>query len=156
MFIAFSKVHRFLPHQYSTDERYELHERCRGCIQSVPIVRQSNLPDFQAKEDDFQDEVSLPFFIVYRVLLCWTMMEKYDICIFAETNFRNQCKRFGIRRRDRRHHIYVLGKTGMGKSTLLEHLIYADLYADAGLAVLDPHGDLVKRIRRYIPEWYIR
>lgn len=75
-----------------------------------------------------------------------------EVCYFAETNFRNERKRFGIRRQDRRYHVYIIGKTGMGKSTLLENLIYADIQAGAGLAVLDPHGDLIHKVARYIPE----
>jgi type IV secretory pathway TraG/TraD family ATPase VirD4 len=67
-----------------------------------------------------------------------------DITVFAETDFRNERVRFGIKRADRRHHLYVVGKTGMGKSTLLLNLIAADLRAGEGLAVLDPHGDLVE------------
>ncbi|MBI4531883.1 MAG: type IV secretion system DNA-binding domain-containing protein [Candidatus Latescibacteria bacterium] len=115
----------------------------------------SGLPIPQAvrhRTDNLHDTMSLPSFMGCRVLVCWTLMEHHDICLFAETNFRNQRKRFGIRRKDRRHHVYILGKTGMGKSTLLEHLISADLHAGAGLAVLDPHGDLVKRVRECVPE----
>ena len=75
-----------------------------------------------------------------------------NICYFAETNFRNQRRRFGIRRPDRRYHLYLVGKTGMGKSNVLEHLIFADLHAGAGLAVLDPHGDLVRRVLTSVPD----
>jgi type IV secretory pathway TraG/TraD family ATPase VirD4 len=75
-----------------------------------------------------------------------------DVTLFAETNFRNQRKRFGIKRRDRRSHMYIIGKTGMGKSTLLENMIYSDLQKGEGLAVIDPHGDLAMRIQRLIPQ----
>ncbi len=78
-------------------------------------------------------------------------MSDDDICFFAQTNFRNQNRRFGIRRADRSHHIYVIGKTGMGKSTLLENLIYGDLQAGAGLALLDPHGDVAECVKGYVP-----
>lgn len=74
-----------------------------------------------------------------------------DITVFAETNFRNERKRFGIKRRDRRAHMYVIGKTGMGKSTLMETMIMSDLERSEGLAVLDPHGDLVTRVKERIP-----
>jgi hypothetical protein len=67
------------------------------------------------------------------------------------TNFREDRRRFGIRRRDRRQHVYVIGQTGTGKSTLLETMIRSDLDAGEGLALLDPHGDLVDRIRRAVP-----
>ena len=68
------------------------------------------------------------------------------ITYFARTNFRNQGKLFGIRRHDRRSHMYVIGKTGVGKSTLLETLIWQDIKNGEGLALLDPHGDLVERV----------
>jgi type IV secretory pathway TraG/TraD family ATPase VirD4 len=74
-----------------------------------------------------------------------------DITLFAETNFRNERKRFGIKRRDRRAHMYLVGKTGMGKTTLMETMIMSDLARGEGLAVLDPHGDLVTRIKASIP-----
>lgn len=74
-----------------------------------------------------------------------------DITVFAETNFRNQRKPFGIKRRDRRAHMYLIGKTGMGKSTLMENMIISDLNRGEGLALLDPHGDLVARVRNRIP-----
>jgi hypothetical protein len=70
-----------------------------------------------------------------------------EITFFAETDFRGERRRFGIRRTDRRSHMLVLGRTGMGKSTLLETLIASDLAAGNGLALLDPHGDLARSCR---------
>jgi type IV secretory pathway VirB4 component len=64
------------------------------------------------------------------------------ITYFARTNFRHEEKPFGIKRVDRRAHMYVIGKTGTGKSTLLETLIRQDIANGEGLALLDPHGDL--------------
>lgn len=75
-----------------------------------------------------------------------------SISIFAQTNFRNGGIPFGIKQPDRRAHIYLLGKTGTGKSTLLESLMLDDLRKERGFALLDPHGDLLKRIRERIPE----
>jgi type IV secretory pathway VirB4 component len=75
-----------------------------------------------------------------------------DITVFAETNFRNERKRFGIKRADRRSHMYLVGKTGMGKSTLMENMIYSDLRAGEGLAVIDPHGDLAQKVLSLIPK----
>lgn len=74
------------------------------------------------------------------------------ISVFAQTNFRNQAVAFGIKQADRRAHIYLLGKTGTGKSTLLEALMLDDLRKGLGFALLDPHGDLLKKIRSKIPE----
>lgn len=69
-----------------------------------------------------------------------------DVTVFAETNFRNAQVKFGIKRRDRLGHMYLIGKTGTGKSTLLETFILDDLKKGYGLALLDPHGDLVKNL----------
>ncbi len=71
---------------------------------------------------------------------------------FAQTNFRNQMRRFGIKTDDRRRHMYLIGKTGMGKSTILENMIVEDIRAGRGVAVVDPHGDLAEKIIQYIPK----
>lgn len=73
------------------------------------------------------------------------------ITYFAETNFRNENRKFGIKTDDRRRHMYVIGKTGMGKSTMLENMIIQDIQNGNGIAVTDPHGDLVEKILDYIP-----
>ncbi len=74
-----------------------------------------------------------------------------DIIHFALTNFRNQQRRFGIKRDDRRRHMYLIGKTGMGKTTVLENMMIQDVRAGHGLAVIDPHGDFVEKILDFIP-----
>ena len=66
-----------------------------------------------------------------------------SLLILGETTWRRQYQRFGLLEADRLRHLYVLGKTGTGKSTLLSNLIAQDLRAGNGLAVLDPHGPLV-------------
>jgi hypothetical protein len=81
-----------------------------------------------------------------------TLMTQNDITFFGETNFRNQRVKFGIKREDRRAHMYVIGKTGTGKSTLLETMIRQDIVSGQGVALLDPHGDLVERILTQLPE----
>ena len=78
-----------------------------------------------------------------------------DIVYFGQTNFRNQMRRFGIKTDDRRRHMYMVGKTGMGKTTLLENMILADIYAGHGCCYIDPHGDMVTKILDYIPSWRI-
>ena len=79
------------------------------------------------------------------------MNSEYDITTFAETNFRNQYRKFGIKEDDRRRHMYFIGKTGMGKSTILENMIVEDICRGDGVAVVDPHGDLAEKIIQYIP-----
>jgi len=78
-------------------------------------------------------------------------MANSEITIFGETNFRNERRRFGIKRDDRRRHMYVVGKTGMGKSVLLENMLYSDIIAGKGVCYVDPHGDTVEKIIYCIP-----
>ncbi|HEC21193.1 MAG TPA: type IV secretory system conjugative DNA transfer family protein, partial [Candidatus Peregrinibacteria bacterium] len=75
-----------------------------------------------------------------------------DLSYFGLTNYHNQNIKFGIKRSDRRRHLYVVGKSGTGKSKMLELLIIDDIKAGKGVGVLDPHGDLVESILRYIPQ----
>lgn len=74
------------------------------------------------------------------------------ITFFAKTNFRNRGKIFGIKRADRRAHTYLIGKTGTGKSSLIHTLVRQDIACSQGLALFDPHGDLVERMLAAIPE----
>jgi type IV secretory pathway VirB4 component len=60
------------------------------------------------------------------------------ITLLAETNLRNHRRRFGIKPADRRAHIYIIGKTGTGKSTLIANLARQDATNGGGLALLDP------------------
>jgi len=80
------------------------------------------------------------------------MIEKSDKIYFAQTDFRNKRQKFGIKEEDRRKHIYIIGKTGMGKSTLLENMAIQDIAAGNGLGVVDPHGELAEKLLNYIPE----
>lgn len=70
-----------------------------------------------------------------------------DISYIGLTTFRNQNKRFGIKQADRLLHTYLIGKTGTGKSTLLETLIMQDILSGRGCTLLDPHGDLVVKLQ---------
>lgn len=73
------------------------------------------------------------------------------VTYFARTNARNDRRVFGIKQPDRLSHMYVIGKTGTGKSTLLERLILGDVKAGEGLVLVDPHGDLAERVAARIP-----
>ena len=77
--------------------------------------------------------------------------EKKEINFIARTEFKNRMQTFGIKRFDRRKHIYVIGKTGVGKSTLIANQAIADMRNGEGLAVIDPHGDLCEILLDYIP-----
>ena len=74
------------------------------------------------------------------------------LTVLGEAVYRGQRSRFGIRADDRRRHVYVLGKTGMGKTTLLENMIYSDIQAGKGLAIIDPHGDLAEIAPQFVPK----
>jgi hypothetical protein len=75
-----------------------------------------------------------------------------DISYFAETDFRNRKTKFGIKQIDRLRHMYVIGKTGMGKSTLLENIAVQDIQNGSGLCFLDPHGQSAELLLDYVPE----
>jgi len=74
------------------------------------------------------------------------------VTYFAATDSRGKNVPFGIKAKDRDRHMYVIGKTGMGKSTLLENMAIQDLRNGEGLAFIDPHGGTVDRLLDYIPE----
>ncbi len=74
-----------------------------------------------------------------------------SLTVIGTTHFRGQSQRFGILPDDRLRHTIVLGKTGMGKSTLLHHLIASDLAGGQGVALVDPHGDLTEGVLRSVP-----
>jgi len=73
------------------------------------------------------------------------------INFFGLTNYRNQNRKFGIKIDDRRRHMYLVGKTGMGKTTILENMVLNDIYAGHGVGLVDPHGDFAEKVIDYIP-----
>ena len=79
-----------------------------------------------------------------------------EVSFFGETNFHNDHKTFGIKRIDRRRHLYIVGKTGSGKSRLLELLLLSDIKNGDGCCLLDPHGDLADELLMYIPKERIK
>ncbi len=79
-----------------------------------------------------------------------------DVVLFGETNFRNKKVTFGIKMDDRRRHMYIIGKTGLGKSELEKTLAIQDINDGRGLAFIDPHGDPVEDLLDYIPEERIK
>jgi len=78
-------------------------------------------------------------------------LAKRDITFFAKTNFRNEYKRFGIKTEDRRRHIYTVGKTGMGKTNLLETMAISDIQSNKGVCILDPQGEFAEKMLDYVP-----
>ena len=74
-----------------------------------------------------------------------------EINFFAKTNFRNQERVFGIKTDDRRRHMYIIGKTGMGKTNLLENMAVQDIRNGKGVCFIDPHGDTAEKLIKAIP-----
>ena len=74
-----------------------------------------------------------------------------DITLFGKTNFRGQEAQFGIKAKDRRQHMYVIGKTGTGKTVLLQNMALQDIYAGRGVCIVDPHGEFVEEVVDKIP-----
>lgn len=80
------------------------------------------------------------------------MYDEDKITYFGETDFRNKKTKFGIKAKDRTRHMYVIGKTGMGKSTLLENLAIQDIQNDEGVIFIDPHGSTAVKLLEYVPK----
>jgi len=78
------------------------------------------------------------------------------ITFFAKTDARGHDVSFGIKARDRQRHMYVVGKTGMGKSTLLENMAAQDIQNGEGMAFIDPHGSAAETLLEYVPEHRVK
>lgn len=74
-----------------------------------------------------------------------------DINIIGETTFRGDHRQFGIKQDDRRRHVYIIGKTGVGKTTLIANMIRQDIASGKGVALIDPHGDLARGLLDAVP-----
>lgn len=85
-----------------------------------------------------------------------TAFDPDKITFFAKTDARGQGVSFGIKAKDRQRHMYVVGKTGMGKSTLLENMAAQDIQNGEGLAFIDPHGSAAETLLEYIPEHRVK
>ena len=73
------------------------------------------------------------------------------INFFAKTNFRDSEKTFGIKIDDRRRHVYVIGKTGMGKTNLVQNMAIQDIQNGEGVAIIDPHGEFAEECLKAVP-----
>jgi len=74
-----------------------------------------------------------------------------EINFFAETNFRNIKKKFGIKLDDRRRHAYIIGKTGMGKTAMIQNMAIQDIQNGNGIGFVDPHGEAAEELLNFIP-----
>jgi hypothetical protein len=78
--------------------------------------------------------------------------DKKDVNFFARTEYKNKDQIFGIKTYDRRKHVYIIGKTGAGKSTLIANMAIDDIRRDRGIGIIDPHGDLTEAVLDYVPK----
>ncbi len=81
---------------------------------------------------------------------------KNPVTPFAVTDYRDIRERFGIKEKNRRGHMYIIGKTGTGKTTLIQNMIVSDIRSGNGIAVIDPHGDLAEELLNFIPKKRIK
>ncbi len=79
-------------------------------------------------------------------------MDQNRVTYFGETDARNKRVKFGIKAKDRTKHVYVIGKTGMGKSTLLENMAVQDIQSGEGMCFIDPHGKTADLLLEYVPK----
>src|SRR5258708_21522900 len=79
------------------------------------------------------------------------MLLNSDVSYFGRTNGRQPHQAFGIKQRDRFFHVYAIGKTGTGKTTLLETFALQDILRGRGITVIDPHGDLAEQLVAQVP-----
>ncbi|MCA9397747.1 DUF87 domain-containing protein, partial [candidate division WWE3 bacterium] len=103
----------------------------------------------------------LPSTSVATPNIAWTKAKKVEYPLelpvnvaplIGETSFRNEHIKFGVKRDDRRRHMYIIGKTGTGKSTMMQNMAISDIYNGEGLAFVDPHGDSIDLILEHIPD----
>lgn len=81
-----------------------------------------------------------------------SQVEPQELTLIGKTDYRNKQEEFGIKLDDRKRHIYIIGKSGTGKSTLLENMIIDDLQEGRGVVVIDPHGELAEKVIESVPE----
>jgi len=77
--------------------------------------------------------------------------KKEDISIFGTLNYKDRKEKYGIHTKDRERHLYIIGKSGTGKSTLIKNLVIDDIRNGKGVALIDPHGDSVEEVLNFIP-----
>lgn len=93
---------------------------------------------------------------LYDILMILFIMDDQTLITYiGKVDHRNKMTKFGIRSKDRTKHMYIIGKTGTGKSTFLENMIVQDIQNGHGVAFIDPHGGSAQKLLDYIPEWRV-
>ncbi len=80
-------------------------------------------------------------------------VERNALTLLGKTDYRGQEVRFGIKDEDSFRHLYIVGKTGTGKSTVMSNIIKSHMYTNKWLCLIDPHGDLVDTVLEHVPTW---
>ena len=111
-----------------------------GDLYHVPFTRTTKTEDMQKQ---FSKELPAPLSLKQTAQL--------DI-VFAQNTYGNTVTPIGLTQDERRRHMYILGATGTGKSTMLVSMIHADMQNGKGLALVDPHGDLIEQVLQLVPE----
>jgi len=146
---------------------------CNG-FEMLPIVESTTMPlgfkvsPYVLSAEEIATLWHIPSIMVKTPNLDWVVSKKLqppvnlpmpgitdkeeDLTVLGESVFQGQRIKFGIRPDDRRRHVYIIGKTGMGKSTILENMIFSDIMSGKGIGVIDPHGDLIEAILRFTPK----
>lgn len=135
---------------------------------SGSLYTETPSPQFVLSAEEIATLWHIPSVMVKTPIMDWVISKKLEppvnlpvpgitdpdghLTVLGESVFHGQRMQFGIRPDDRRRHIYVIGKTGMGKSTLLENMIFSDILSGKGIGVIDPHGDLIEAILRFVPK----
>ncbi len=96
------------------------------------------------------------FLHLFAILVVYMTYDPEKVTFFAETDARGQHLPFGIKAKDRSRHMYIIGKTGMGKSTLLENMAIQDIQSGEGIAFIDPHGSTAQKLLEYVPEHRVK
>ena len=137
-----------------------------GSSAIVAAYQSRNFPENEAGNfildiEELASIFHLPNVSVETPTISWTHAKKGEpplnlvsenTNIIGETVYRDTQVRFGIKKSDRRKHMYIIGKTGVGKSTLIQNMIIQDMRAGEGVAVLDPHGQLIDELLEFVPE----
>ena len=133
-------------------------------VESKAVSREFSARSYILSVEEIATLWHMPSHLVQTPNIDWVLSRKLEppgnlpldgeknVTILGEAVFRGERTKFGIRPDDRRRHVYCIGKTGMGKSTLLENMIFSDIHDGKGLGVIDPHGDLVDAIVKFIPK----
>jgi len=110
-----------------------------------------NIVYFSTSSREARDCACLPAGRLEEYYLLMANPQDEEVTYIGKCNFRGGERVFGIKKKDRRQHMYVIGKTGVGKSVLLKNMALQDIRAGRGIGIVDPHGEFVEEVLEQIP-----